>query len=188
MLLISEPYRKLNEQLHKTRNFGGSGHRWIDDVCKGIRLVGVDKIKSIMDYGCGQSTFWRNFKTRYPIIAEGMYYREYDPCIIGKNEMPRKPCDLVVCTDVLEHVEPEFINNVIKHIFSLARVAIFWNIAMIPANKVLPDGTNAHLIVQPKHWWVGKLFENSEDWIGFMILQRTRRPEKDLNIWMSRQE
>lgn len=186
MQLISEKYRQLNERLHK-EGFGGSGHRWIKEVRKGIHIIGRKEINSLLDYGCGQSTFWKHFKENYPTIVKDMVYREYDPCIIGKNDFPKKPCDLVICTDVLEHIEPEFIDNVIEHIFSLARKAIFWNIAMIPANKILPDGRNAHLIVESKPWWIEKLFQNSGDWISVMLLPKTNRPEKDLNIWMSKQ-
>jgi hypothetical protein len=64
----------------------------------------------------------------------------------------------VVCTDVLEHIEPELIDNVLDHLKDLTRKVAFLAIATRPARKNLADGRNAHLIIQPSSWWLAKLF------------------------------
>jgi hypothetical protein len=186
MTLISPAYRKLNRQLHDTGNFGGSGYRWVDDVRS--RITGRNKrITSLLDYGCGQGTFWIEFEKKYPNISQGIRYWEYDPCYPGKTDFPKgRLFDLVVCTDVLEHVEPEFLDNVIITIFKLARRCLFFNIAMLPANKKLPDGRNAHLIVEGKDWWIKKIFFLVGDVIKKVEFIPTRRADKDLNIWFER--
>ncbi len=84
--------------------------------------------------------------------SSGWDVREYDPGIIGKDALP-KPADLVIATDVLEHIEPELLGNVLEHIRSLARLGVFLNIATSPAREILPDGRNAHLIIRPPAWW-----------------------------------
>jgi hypothetical protein len=61
--------------------------------------------------------------------------------------------DLVTCTDVMEHVEPDRLEAVFTHIRQLARKAAFFVIATRPANKRLPNGGNAHLIIEPASWW-----------------------------------
>jgi hypothetical protein len=82
--------------------------------------------------------------------------RNYDPGIPADSALPA-PADLVVCTDVLEHIEPEHLDAVLAHIFRLAQRAVFLQIALFPAKKTLPDGRNAHLIVQPANWWLDKI-------------------------------
>jgi 2-polyprenyl-3-methyl-5-hydroxy-6-metoxy-1,4-benzoquinol methylase len=78
--------------------------------------------------------------------------REYDPAIAGKEASPA-PADLVVCTDVLEHVEPELLDHVLDHLQGLARRLLFLVVATRSAKKTLEDGRNAHLIVEPDAWW-----------------------------------
>ena len=61
----------------------------------------------------------------------------------------QKKADLVCCIDVLEHIEPELIDNVI---FDLSTIVIkfgFFSIHQGPAGKILLDGRNAHLIQKP---------------------------------------
>ncbi len=36
---------------------------------------------------------------------------------------------------------------------------LFFNIATRPAQKTLPDGRNAHLIVETAEWWLNQLWE-----------------------------
>ena len=71
--------------------------------------------------------------------------------------MPEIPAELVICTDVLEHIEPELIDNVLKHIESLTLKTAYLIIDTLPAQKNLPDGRNAHLIIENQDWWTNKI-------------------------------
>ena len=178
MKLISKNYRKLNAQLHSSpRGFGGSGYRWVEH----IRIImDMRKISSLLDYGCGQSTLWSAFKKKYPLYAKDIEYQEYDPCIPKKDVMPKGLFDLVACTDVLEHVEPAYLDNVIAHIFSLTGKVVFFNIALRTADKMLPDGRNAHLIIRPSAWWEKQLRNHlgSDSTISYM----RNKGVKDINL------
>ena len=66
---------------------------------------------------------------------------------------------MVVCIDVLEHIEPEFLEDVLDHLQTLTQHILLCSIHMGPAGKVLDDGRNAHLIQQPMSWWMPKIFE-----------------------------
>jgi cyclopropane fatty-acyl-phospholipid synthase-like methyltransferase len=81
----------------------------------------------------------------------------YDPGIPDRAALP-EPADFVVSTDVLEHVEPEKLDGVLKHIRELTKRQAYLNIHTGPANAKLPDGRNAHLIQQPAEWWHRKLY------------------------------
>lgn len=146
--LISDAYVEEQRLLHAApEGYGGKGSKWAETVAWIARAVDAG---SILDYGCGRGTLART------LAKQQVYCREYDPAIDGKSQRPDF-ADLVVCTDVLEHVEPEKLEAVLGHLQALARKAIFLVIALDPANKTLSDGRNAHLILQPRAWWEARI-------------------------------
>ena len=147
--MITEEYRALNAEMHRTNNdYGRMGERYVGHV----RMV-ADKIgaASILDYGCGKHTL-RDGMPDWPD------FREYDPALPG-FDAPPEPADLVVCTDVMEHIEPEHLTAVLDDIALLASKGVFFVITMRPAQKPLPDGTNPHRIVEDETWWLPHLMQ-----------------------------
>ena len=156
---VSEEYRALNAQLHKhsTRRrkmFGADGYKWIEIIQP---ILCQFQVTSLLDYGCGQEKLWKGLRDSNGEWGEEISYVGYDPCIEGKDKPPQGPFDLVVCTDVLEHVEPEYLDNVLQHINELTGKVVFFNIALLEAITLLPDGRNAHQIVESAGWWKTKL-------------------------------
>lgn len=139
---ITDEYRRANRLLHESNpKYGTSGIKWVAKIAS---LADAMKCDGILDYGCGKGLL--------AAALPELKIREYDPAIPGKDEEP-KPADLVVCTDVLEHIEPDCLDDVLEHICRLTRQYAFLNIATRPAVKSLHDGRNAHLIVEPADWW-----------------------------------
>lgn len=144
-MLITEAYRKLNAQKHsESERFGAYGHYLATQVRDLARQLGA---ASILDYGCGKRTLER---------ALGFAIANYDPAIPGCEASP-EPADLVVCTDVLEHVEPECLEAVLDDLRRVTRNTILITVDTRPAHKILADGRNAHLIVEPSRWWLPHL-------------------------------
>jgi hypothetical protein len=143
--LISDEYRKLNRVLHEQNLFYGVGGGKHVDVVK--KLAASLKSQSVLDYGCGKS-----------MLAAGLDFPiwEYDPAIPGKDALPR-PADLVVCTDVLEHIEPEHLSAVLMDLRRCTRRLGYFVIHTGPASKTLPDGRNTHLLQRDQQWWTAKL-------------------------------
>lgn len=139
--MITESYRELNRQLLAT-GWGASAELFAKEV-EALRLPGA----TVLDYGCGQGNLGR---------ALPFEIAEYDPCVPGKDAPPA-PADIVACIDVLEHIEPECLDDVLAHLRSLTREVAFLVISTQPAVTKLPDGRNAHLIVQPGAWWAQRL-------------------------------
>jgi hypothetical protein len=101
----------------------------------------------VLDYGCGKGT----------LDVPGI--RRYDPAIPEFSKSP-SPAHLVVCTDVMEHIEPEYVGNTILHIYSLTkRVAYFQIATRRDKSKTLPDGTNPHKTVRKGKWWINTFKE-----------------------------
>lgn len=156
--LISPKYCDLQRELHARPNgYGGKGHKWAQAV-RG--LVAQYDARSVLDYGCGEGTL----KLALSDLEGFARVEEYDPGVDGKAIWPHF-ADLVVCTDVLEHCEPEKLKTVLAHIRVLARKAVFVVIATRPSNKVMADGRNAHLIVEQAEWWAVRMLE-----AGFTVL------------------
>jgi len=150
MQLISDEYRKLNEKLHEeNRAYGISGVKHSQKI---LQLSKMYNTQDILDYGCGKSTLAANLPFNI---------NQYDPCITKYKELPQ-PADIVVCTDVLEHIEPDCIFDVLDHIGSLMKKVTYLNIATRPANKKLPDGRNAHILIRPSAWWLDELNKRFE--------------------------
>ncbi len=147
MQLITDEYRRLNEQLHEdNKKYGMSGHKYVKDV---LRLAQQLRSQDILDYGCGKSTLAQNIPFNI---------KQYDPAITKYKALP-EPADLVVCTDVLEHIEPDLIDNVLSHIKSMTKKAAYLVANTNPAVKKLADGRNAHVLLRSPKWWCEKMFE-----------------------------
>jgi cyclopropane fatty-acyl-phospholipid synthase-like methyltransferase len=84
----------------------------------------------------------------------------YDPGNPKHNHIPARSFDAVVSADVFEHIEPEHLAGTLQLISSKIQVAGWFRIACYPAKKHLPDGRNAHLIVESPNWWRKQLLNN----------------------------
>lgn len=147
MSLITDEYRKLNEQMHnKQEHFGICGFMYSDDV---LTISNNLNSKDILDYGCGKNTLSNSL----PFAI-----KKYDPAIRAFHEEPA-PADIVCCTDVMEHIEPELLDNVLSHIHEKTMRIAFFVISTCPAQKSLPDGRNAHICLHDAKWWFNKVSE-----------------------------
>lgn len=146
--LISPEYLTTQKVLHGLpRGYGGGGHVWAPPV---LELVARYDAVSVLDYGAGQGTLGASLR------LAGVTVREYDPAIPGMDGRVSF-ADLVTCTDVLEHIEPQRLNIVLAHLRQLTRRALFLVVATRPSNKRLCDGRNAHLIVEDGAWWQARV-------------------------------
>lgn len=111
---------------------------------------------SILDFGCGHGGLIASIVQAYPNIN----VQGYDPGNAQHSRMPKRSFDAVVSGDVFEHIEPMHLANTLQLISSKILVAGWFRIACYPAKKQLPDGRNAHLIVESPAWWRQQLLAN----------------------------
>lgn len=162
--LLSPYYRDAMLREHTAGPWGGGGAKHAESVLAFASLIGA---ASVLDYGCGTGKLAEALRGQIDI-------REYEPGIQAKSGMP-EPADLVVCTDVLEHVEPALVDNVLRHIRELSQCGTYLSIALRPAKKILLDGGNAHLTVQPVDWWMVRIAA-----AGFTVLHMN----EDVNLFV----
>lgn len=166
--LISSTYLWMQQRLHCSGDYGRAGDKHLDII---LELIDKTGSHNVLDYGCGKGFLGEALRQR------DIPCHDYDPAMPGKGHA--EIADLVVCTDVMEHIEPEKLNAVLEHIFNMTDVALFVAISMRPAGKILADGRNAHLIIQSSEWWrvkfeiakfrVKKVWPSKElEWLAFM--------------------
>lgn len=145
-MLISPEYKEQQQDLHSKGQYGVSGHKYARPISELCHALGT---RDVLDYGCGQ---------RFLERALGWPIHNYDPCIPGLDAEP-KPADVVACCDCLEHIEPEYLDNVLDDLMRVVGRMGFFVIDTMPAAKVLADGRNAHLIQKGGDWWIPKILE-----------------------------
>lgn len=136
----------MQAKLHENPDYGIASTYFapiVDDVIQSFN------IKSLLDYGAGKCRLKASIKSE-------VNYTPYEPSNPLWSQTP-EPCEFVTCIDVLEHIEPELLDNVLDDLKRLVDKYGLFTIHTGPAVKILPDGRNAHLIQQPLEWWNKKL-------------------------------
>ena len=138
----------MQAKLHENPNYGIASSYFapiVDDILQRF------KITDLLDYGAGK------LRLRDSITVK-VNYTAYEPSNPDYDSEP-EPTEFVTCIDVLEHIEPELLDNVLD---DLQRVTLKYGLFTIhtgKAVKTLPDGRNAHLTQQPYTWWQPKIKE-----------------------------
>jgi len=149
--MISDEYRALQAKLHADNpNYGVASQHFAPLVAKIIEQYNV---KELLDYGAGKGRLGLSLTDLMPICPS---IKHYDPAIEKWSKNPDS-CEMVACIDVLEHIEPEQLDNVFEHLQSLVERVGFFTIHTGPAMKILADGRNAHLIQETPRWWLDKI-------------------------------
>lgn len=161
-LRAGKPYRAtpeylaMQKKMHRETNYGTAGGvhaaRVFMAACQIHKKLGKC---DVLDYGSGPGALFNAMRKCFPDVP-GISLHEYDPAVEGKDAEPNK-ADLVFCGDVLEHVEPECVDSVIRHLSDLTGTLLIVAISLREAKKTLPDGRNAHISLHPKDWWLSKL-------------------------------
>ena len=152
---ISEEYRQMQTQLHQDPQYGMASVHYAPMVAQVIKTVGAHEM---LDYGAGKGRLGVALKQH---LDQALKIYQYDPAIPAWSAPPA-PCNFVACIDVLEHIEPDLLEDVLDDLERVtARVGIF-SVHTGPAKRILPNGRNAHLIQQPAAWWLPKFFARFE--------------------------
>lgn len=148
-MLITDQYRAEQVALHAKGNYGKASLQYGETVAALLRSTAA---RSLLDYGCGSM---RNL-LKALALPPGVVYEGYDPAVPDYAAAP-VPADLVCCIDVLEHIEPALLQNVLGHLAELCDPYGFFTVHTGPAQKVLSDGRNAHLTQEGPDWWLTRV-------------------------------
>ena len=135
-LLISEQYRKQQRALHERPDYGVASLRYAPLVAETLERTRADEL---LDYGAGKG---RLAAALQEIVKRPLKVHHYDPAIPEWAAEPQ-PCGFVACIDVLEHIEPDYLDNVLDELKAITTRFGFYTIHTGAAVKVLSDGWTA---------------------------------------------
>lgn len=151
--VISDEYRRMQQELHRNPQYGVASIGFAPLLKTVIEKSGA---KSLSDYGAGK----QNLIKALGDLGVSIDYRPYDPAFPEYG--PPQPGELVTCIDVLEHIEPQLLDNVLDDLAAVTVKYGFYSVHTGPARKILSDGRNAHLTQQPSSWWLPRLCQRFE--------------------------
>jgi hypothetical protein len=154
-VLITEEYREIQRDLHRNPEYGVASVQYAPMVAEIMEAVGT---RELLDYGAGKG---RLGTTLNSMFDEKFVIHHYEPAVPEWSKPPA-PCNFVACIDVLEHIEPDLIDNVLDDLKRVTAGVGFFSVDTNPAQKILRDGRNAHLIQKPASWWLPKFMERFE--------------------------
>jgi len=169
-MLYSPKYLELQKILHQNPDYGTASLEFAPLV---IEITNKYRIESISDYGAGKC---RLEKKMIELGKNDFKYYPYDPVFPEYGEP--KEAELVCCIDVLEHIEPPYLKNVLQDLSKITTNIGFFTVHTGPAIKHLSDGRNAHLIQEPVSWWIPQIcdyfqiIELQQTYKGFWILTK----------------
>jgi hypothetical protein len=153
--LISEEYREVQRQLHERPGYGLASVLYAPLVAETLERAHADEL---LDYGAGKGRLGPALEE---IVKRPLKVHHYEPAMPQWAATP-EPCNFVACIDVLEHIEPDLLDNVLDDLKRVTASLGVFTVHCGPAVRVLPDGRNAHLTQQPIGWWQERLEKRFE--------------------------
>lgn len=150
--MITDEYRQELLAMHEG-SWGTTGGLYAGDTVVAF-LKEFPTIKTILDYGCGEG------ELKQWVEDAGITDKQwtlYDPGITKFSERPKGKFDLVITTDVLEHVEEEMLNDVLDDLNKLTGKYLYNEIACYFAGPCFESGPykgqDIHINLKlPCHW------------------------------------
>jgi len=177
--VISTQQRKLNAALHQHNDaFGNRADAAglatkLPEALRRMHELGI--CTSVLDYGTGKGKLVQRLRAELPAAIQ---VQGYDPAVSEFAQRPSQPVDILTCLDVLEHIEMGSIEAVLREIHALTRQFCYLVIDLQPAVKTLADGRNAHILLAPPEWWVGRVAQLFPCQASFPVLHRAGVPQK----------
>lgn len=163
--MTQDNYIEESKKLHQTSKGYGSAKAYqessfyksrlgIAEAIEHINSRNKFKIDSVLDYGTGKGGLVTSLSQT---LGPKINIQGYDPSMPQFATKPNQKFKLITCIDVLEHIDRNSITQILNDIKSLNQGIFFYVIDLIPAQKSLSDGRNAHIMLAPPDWWSQQL-------------------------------
>lgn len=159
----TEEYEQMQRVMHSQGMYGIAGTKnraGLNVELAGRLVLGIyQSLKrpiTLLDYGAGNGDMVDAMNDIFKICTADGYDPFHDRWA-GKEDVAVH--DIVLCTDVMEHVEEQCVENTIRWIANHSRYGAMFVICVEQAFKHLPNGQNAHVTIKNAYWWRQKLEE-----------------------------
>lgn len=118
---------------------------------------------SVLDWGCGTAIHWHKqtlvekTKSLMNVLGEKVqtFYR-YDPAVALYSKKPLTKFDIVLCSDVLEHIPdtnlPEFFSELYQYVE--IKGTVFYSVSTKTSNNSFLTGENMHINIKNASEWI----------------------------------
>jgi 2-polyprenyl-3-methyl-5-hydroxy-6-metoxy-1,4-benzoquinol methylase len=131
------------------------------------RVIEVFAPRTVVDLGCGQGHYLRKLKQDFDIDVTGVEVSRVccETYLAGLKHVNediytflKTPArfDLLLCTDVLEHIAEDEIDAILFEAARMAPVALYG----IANHSDVQAGIELHLTAKPVEWWLERLSRN----------------------------
>jgi hypothetical protein len=131
-------------------------------------IISAGGVQTLLDFGSGKGKLYQSDPTSEDVrdksldVWPGVKVTCYDPGYEPFAGAIEGPFDMVISTDVVEHIPADDIPWLLDELFGHARVCVYIVAACYRAKKIMPDGTNAHCTIRPPKWWLEQMREASQ--------------------------
>lgn len=156
--------------------FDGGGIRSLIDTI--LTIIADKKSVTILDFGCGTAIHWHKHtlvnktKSLMTVLGEKVqgFYR-YDPAVDIYSKKPTTKFDLVVCSDVLEHIPDSELQSFIDEASSYVDTGgtLMFSVSTSPSNNSFLSGENMHINIKSPDEWVQLLKKYSTTKISVLF-------------------
>lgn len=145
--LISKEYLAALREKNDVKPWSGTRGVYAEEVAKRVRPM-----DEVLDFGCAHQALGRRLKDISPVNR----VHGYDPAQPELATWPEGKFHIIVATDVMEHVEPQYLEPTLRRFNQCCTRAMFFVIATTATGKKLPNGWDHHLIVESQQWWLDR--------------------------------
>ena len=129
---------------------------------------------TVIDFGCGTGRAAKKFEEQdFPVVGVDFVRAALETEIAFVEaclwDMPSFKADWGFCTDVMEHIPPEKVPDVLEQIHARTKKGCFFQIALTKDSFGDRIGERLHLTVQSLDWWTDEL---SKHWGHVKATQR----------------
>jgi len=131
--------------------------------------------QTLLDYGSGRGEAYSSLYLIQDLWGV-QHPHLYDPALAEICIRPEHSFDAVLCSDVLEHIPENELEDAIAYMMDHSRLFIWASICCRPAKKCFADGiTNLHVTLQPLSWWRDLFAHHKDlrDYDGEVVLTET---------------
>jgi len=156
-MTITSEYQEALLSLHDNYTWGYTGGKYAGETIFNL-LQEFPEVETILDYGCGDGSLkkW--------VEEKGITDKKwtlYDPGKPDHKDIPQGKFDLVITTDVLEHVEEIMLNKVLVNLRELTGRFLYSEIACYFCGITFGDGPYAgqdlHINMKAPDVWSKRL-------------------------------
>jgi len=170
--VITPQYKEILLALHSKYGWGFTAGKYAGDTVMEL-LKEYPEIKTILDYGCGEGSLKKWISDAG--IAD-IEWTQYDPGVAEFSARPEGKFDLVITTDVMEHVEECMLNDVLDDLRGFTKRFLYNEIACYFSGAIFGDGVykgqDLHINLKAPDMWKYRLqhndFKNKESKVSLL--------------------